>query len=130
MIKIFRGAGVMTPSKPPSPYEQLSPLPTPVLRCFWKDLLMTPTLLQASFTATPLPIYHPFSSHKNVDHTLRCSAFYGVYIMSVVSVMFLYPSRNDGGPHRNCTLYTRVIRVPSAFFYVNYEKSTSKRECS
>ena len=32
-----------------------------------------------------------------------------------VSVIFLYPSRNDGGPHRNCTLYTRVIRVPSAF---------------
>ena len=35
--------------------------------------------------------------------------------MSAVSVMFLYPSRNDGGPQRKCTLYTRVIRVPSAF---------------
>ena len=31
MIKIFRGAGVVTPSKPPPPYEQLLPLPTPVL---------------------------------------------------------------------------------------------------
>ena len=43
------------------------------------------------------------------------SAFNGVYMMSVVFVMFLYPSRNDGGPNRNCILYTRVIRVPSAF---------------
>ena len=96
MIKIFQGAGVVTSSKPPS--EQLSPLPT-----------------FTSFTAIPLPIHHPFSPHKNVDRTLRCSAFYGVYNMSVVSVMFWNPSRNDGGPHRNCTLYTRVILVSSAF---------------
>ena len=60
--------------------------------------------------------------HRNGIIMVSCSAFYGV-----VSVMFLYPSRHDGGPHRNCTLYKRVIRVP---FYVNYEKSTSKRECS
>ena len=39
--------------------------------------------------------------------------FYGGYNMAVVSDMFLYQSRNDGGRHRNCTLYTRVIRVPS-----------------
>ena len=96
MIKIFQGAEVVTPSKPPS--KQRLPLPT-----------------FTSFTATHLPIHHPFSPHKNADHTLRCSAFYGVYNMSVVSVMFLYPSRNDGGLYRNCTLYTRVIRVPSAF---------------
>ena len=46
-----------------------------------------------------------------------CSAFYNIYMMLVVhvSVISLYPSRNDGGPHRNCTLYTRGIRVPSAF---------------
>ena len=43
---------------------------------------------------------------------VSCSAFYGVYMISVVSVMFLYPSRNDGGPRRNCSLYTRVNRVP------------------
>ena len=97
MIKIFRGAGMVTPSKPPAPYEQLSPLSTPCLRCFWKDLFMTPTLPPTSriFHCYPLPIHHPFFPHKNVDHTLRCSAFYGVYNMSVVSVMFLYPS-NDG----------------------------------
>ena len=36
--------------------------PPPDLRCFWKDPLMTPhptTPLQASFTATPLPIHQP-----------------------------------------------------------------------
>ena len=60
MIKIFLGAGVVTPSKPPS--EQFSSLPA-----------------FTSFTAAPLLIHHPFSPHKNVDHTLGCSAFYGVY---------------------------------------------------
>ena len=53
--------------------------------------------------------------HRDGIIMVSCSAFYGVYMMSVVSVMFLYPSRNDGGLHRNCTLYTRVIHVPSAF---------------
>ena len=47
MIKQFSegggGAGVVTPSKPLPPYEQLLPLPTPCFRCFWKDPLMTPT---------------------------------------------------------------------------------------
>ena len=46
--------------------------------------------------------------HRDGIIMVRCSAFYGVYMMSVVSVMFLYPSRNDGAPHRNCTPYTRV----------------------
>ena len=32
MIKIFRGAGVVTPSKPP--YQQLLPLPTPCFKMF------------------------------------------------------------------------------------------------
>ena len=36
MIKIFRG-GCGDTFKPPPPYEQLLPLRTPVLRCFWKD---------------------------------------------------------------------------------------------
>ena len=48
---------------------------------------------------------------------VSCSAFCNISMMLVVhvSVIFLCPSRNDGGPHRNCTLYTRVICVPSAF---------------
>ena len=53
--------------------------------------------------------------HRDGIIMVGCSAIYEIYIVSVVSVMFLYPSRNDGGPHRNCTLYTRVICVPSAF---------------
>ena len=73
---------MVTPLKPPS--EQLSLLPT-----------------FTSFTANPSSSTTPSPPIKNVDHTLRCSAFYGVYNMSVVSVMFLYLSRNDGGTHRN-----------------------------
>ena len=53
--------------------------------------------------------------HRDGILMVSCSAFYGVYMMSVVSVMFLYPSRNDDGMHRSCSLYTRVICVPSAF---------------
>ena len=55
--------------------------------------------------------------HRDGIIMVSCSAFYGVYVISVVSVMFLYPSRNDGEPHRNSTLYTRVICVPSAFLH-------------
>ena len=53
--------------------------------------------------------------HRDEIIMVSCSAFYGVYMMSEVFVMLLKLSRNDGGPHRNCSLYTRVIRVPSAF---------------
>ena len=62
MIKIFRGAGLVTPSKlPPSlPYEQLLPLPTPVFRCFWKDPLMTPHPTPPHFKhLSLLPPPHP-----------------------------------------------------------------------
>ena len=69
------GGGMMTPSKPPPPTRKLLPLPTPVLKCFWKDPLMIPstptTPLQASFTADPLSIHHP-SHPKNFDHTQAC----------------------------------------------------------
>ena len=41
--------------------------------------------------------------HRDGIIMVSCSAFYGVYMMSVVSVMFLYPSRNDGEPRRNRT---------------------------
>ena len=118
MIKIFRGGGRGDDTfETPSPYEQLLPLPLPCFKnCFWKDLLMTPHHPTSSiFHRYPPPIHHPFFPHRNVDHTLRCSTAYVVYNMSVVSVMFLYLSRNDSGLHRNCTLHTKVIHVPSAF---------------
>ena len=42
MIKIFLGAGVVTPSNPPPPTNNSCRYPSPVLGCFWKDPLMTP----------------------------------------------------------------------------------------
>ena len=72
MIKIFWGAGVVTPSKPPPPYEQLLPLPTPYFKMFLERSLNDPpphtTPLQPPFAATPLPIHHPFPP-KNFDCT-------------------------------------------------------------
>ena len=65
MIKIFWGAGVVTPSNPPPPMNIFCFYLPPVFRGFCKDPLMTPTtLLQAYFTATPLPILHPFPLYK------------------------------------------------------------------
>ena len=52
--------------------------------------------------------------HRDGIIMVNCSAFYGVYMTTVVYVIFLYPSKNCGGPHRNCSL-TRVIRVSSTF---------------
>ena len=74
MIKIFWGAWVVTLSKPPPPYEQLLPLPTPCFKMFLERSLNDPppptTPLQASFTATPHPIHHSFPPPpKNFDHT-------------------------------------------------------------
>ena len=58
---------------------------------------------QASFYMVQFPVV-AWELHRDGIIMVSCSAFYGVYMMSVVFVMFLYPSRNDGGPHRNCTL--------------------------
>ena len=69
MIKISGGAGVVTPSEPPPPTNNFCLYPPPVLRCFWKDPLMTPTTpLEASFTVAPSPSTTP-SPHKNFNHT-------------------------------------------------------------
>ena len=72
---------MVTPSKPPPPTNNFCLYPPPVLRCFWKDPLMTPTTpLQASFTATPHPL------PKNFDHTLKCKATHentAIFIMVV-----------------------------------------------
>ena len=82
MIKIFRGgAGVVTPSKPPPPYEQLLPLPIPYFKMFLERSLNDPppptTPLQASFTATPHPIHHPFPPLKIlIIHMLHLKILY------------------------------------------------------
>ena len=59
-LKVSGGAMVVTPSSPHPPYEQLLPLPTPCLRYFWKDPLMTPHHPTSSILhCYPLPIHHP-----------------------------------------------------------------------
>ena len=72
MIKIFQGAGVVTPSKPPPPYKQLLPLPTPCFKMFLERSLNDPppppphfkhlSLLPPTPSTTPSP-------PKNFDHT-------------------------------------------------------------
>ena len=52
--------------------------------------------------------------HRDGIIMVSCSAFYGIYMTTVVSVIFSYPSKIDGGPHRDHSL-TRVIRVLSTF---------------
>ena len=67
MIKIFRGAGVVTPSKPPPPYQQLLPLPTHCFKMFFERSLNDPppphfkhlSLLPPSPSTTPSPIPPP-----------------------------------------------------------------------
>ena len=71
-----RGAGMVTPSVLPSPYKQFLRLPTPILRCFWKDFLMTPSLLPHIKYLSPLP--PPKPPIKNFNQTLRQCIDYGV----------------------------------------------------
>ena len=91
MIKIFReGDRGGDTFKTPSPYEQLLPLPTPCFKIFLERSLndpLPPTIpLQASFTATPLPIHHPFPP-KNFDHTPGSSLHYFAHIVKVKFVL-------------------------------------------
>ena len=69
MIKIFRGGRGGDTSKPPPPYEQLLPLPTPCFKMFLERSPTTP--LQASFTATPSPSTIPSPLKILIIHPLR-----------------------------------------------------------
>ena len=72
MIKIFRGTGVVTPSKPPPPMNSFCLYPPPILRCFWKGPLMTPTPhhpTSSTFHCYPPPHPPPLPPPKNFDHT-------------------------------------------------------------
>ena len=67
---------MVTPSQPHPPLNNFCLYPPPVLRCFWKDPLMTPTTpLQASFTATPSSSTTHSPTPKNSDHTPSSSGF-------------------------------------------------------
>ena len=70
MIKIFRGAGVVTPSKPSPPINNFRLYPPPVLRCFWKDPLMTPHHPTSSIFHYYPPPHPPPLPPRNFDHTL------------------------------------------------------------
>ena len=54
--------------------------------------------------------------HRGGIIMVSFSAYCGVYVTKQAPVIFLYPSKNDGGSHRNCSL-TRVIRAPSTFLH-------------
>ena len=99
MIKIFWGAGVVTPSKPPPPMNNFCFYPPPVLRCFWKDPLMTPTTpLQTSFTATPFPSPLP---PKNFDHT-RGHAVWTCHIISTEELVQYMATKTAQGVVGGC----------------------------
>ena len=74
MIKIFWGAGVVTPSTPPPPYEQHLPLPNPCLKMFLERSLNdpqppNPTLNHPTSNTLhcyPLSIHHPFPPQKKI----------------------------------------------------------------
>ena len=94
MIKIFWGEGGRGGDtfETPSPYEQLSPLPTTCFKMFLERSLNDPHHPTSSIFhcyPLPLPIHHPVSPHKNVDHTLRCSAFCGVYNVSSICYVII-----------------------------------------
>ena len=72
MIKIFRGGRGGDTFETPSPLNIFCLYPPPVLRCFWKDPLMTPHPhhpTSSTFHCYPLPIHHPFPP-KHFDHAL------------------------------------------------------------
>ena len=66
MIKLFRGGrGGDTFKTPSHPVNNFCLYPPRVLRCFWKDPLMTPHHPTSSiFHCYPLPIHHPFPPLK------------------------------------------------------------------
>ena len=105
MIKVFGegGRGADTSNLPPL-CEQLLLYPPPVLRCFWKDPLMTPnTPLQASFTATPLPIHHPSLPLKIlIIHQLARQAYFPNYFILILKTRIarLQGSRAQGSKAR------------------------------
>ena len=86
MTKIFQGAGVVTPSKPPS--EQLSSLPA-----------------FTSFTATP-PIHHPFSPHNCINSCTGMQATHKAWSRTCNVFLSSFLLRSN-----RITLQTPVYRV-------------------
>ena len=93
MIRIFRGAVVVTPSKPPPPYKQLLPLPTPCFKMFLERSLNDPppphfkhlSLLPPSPSTTPFP-------PKNFDYTPCSSLFLQLIAASLLPASTFFGS--------------------------------------
>ena len=103
MIKIFRGAGVVTPSNPLPPMNNFCLYPPPVFRCFWKDPLMTPHQPTSSILhCYPLPIHRPFPPPKNFDRTHALdvdyySRFISLCVMHLLRVAAVLEIREKPG---------------------------------
>ena len=73
MIKIFRGAGVVTPSNPLPPYEQFLPSLTPCFKTFLERSLNDPYPPPPHFkhlSIIPPLIHHPFPQKILIIHLL------------------------------------------------------------
>ena len=130
-LKFSGGGGMVTPSKPPSLYEQLSPLPTPCFKMFLERSLNEPppphfkhlSLLHPSPSTTPSPPIKMLIIH------------WGIVLFMVLTICQQYLScfcihQEMMVDRTEIVLYTQEWSVYLQHFYVNYEKSTSKRECS
>ena len=107
MIKIFRGAGVVTPSKPPPPYEQLLLLPTPYFKMFLERSLNDPPPPHFKHLSLlpPTPSTTPSPPPKNFDHTLEeCQIF---------TVQFLLVSVRSGPLTLFCPI--DAYKLPDCF---------------
>ena len=109
MIKIFRGAGVVKTSKPLPPTNNFCLYPPPVLRCFWKDPLMTPYPHHPTSSILhcyPLPIHHPFP--KNFDHTPFLS--YSVKVCKYCGHRFLKVKSDQQEIGNKSKLFNKLVR--------------------
>ena len=84
MIKIFRGAEVVTPSKPPPPTNNFCLYPPPILRCFWKDPLMTPHHPTSSTFHCYPPPHPPHLAPLKILIIHHCRLSFGQFWASTV----------------------------------------------
>ena len=106
MIKIFRGAGVVTPSKPPPPTNNFFLYPPPVFKCFWKDPLMTPTPHFKHLSLLPPPHPPPLPPQKFLSYTRwslqtifsRCTSGQTIYFSIFSHADNFFPNHDSPPP--------------------------------
>ena len=83
------GAGVGTFSKPPPSTNNFCLYPPPVLRCFWKDSLITPHHPTSSiFHSYPLPIHHRSPLKILIIHELIRHLYWHIHMAKKLSVLW------------------------------------------